>query len=166
MSGDIFILVPDLETAVTRAQILFEATREKLIPLLPSGTQIEHIGATAIPGCITKGDLDIAVRVEAAHFEMCRDILSEQYQGNLGSIRTSTFAAFMDERTDPPLGIQLSIIGSEFDFFTRFRDRLRSDSALVDRYNDLKRNHEGANTETYLHAKSRFIDEVLSSSTD
>ena len=35
-----------------------------LRPLLPTA-EIEHIGATAIPGALTKGDLDVMVRVAA-----------------------------------------------------------------------------------------------------
>ena len=156
-----FVLAPDIELATERANSLFEEVRAKLAAVLPVGALIEHIGATAVPACLTKGDLDVVVRVSAEEFNQCQSLLKKLYAENLGSIRTSSFAAFMDEGANPPLGIQLVIIDSEFDFFTLFRDRLRTDPTLVALYNDLKVQYTGQDMAAYRTAKSRFIEDVL-----
>jgi GrpB-like predicted nucleotidyltransferase (UPF0157 family) len=40
-----------------KADRLFRETRAKLLKLLP-GADVEHVGSTAVPGVLTKGDLD------------------------------------------------------------------------------------------------------------
>jgi GrpB-like predicted nucleotidyltransferase (UPF0157 family) len=46
---------------------VFESLNAMLTALLPEA-RIEHIGSTAIPGAVTKGDLDIRVQVEQSAF--------------------------------------------------------------------------------------------------
>ena len=50
------------ENVLEKVEILFSDEKEKLSVVLPYA-EIEHIGATSVPGTITKGDLDINVRV-------------------------------------------------------------------------------------------------------
>lgn len=52
------------------------------------------------------------------------------YHLNEDSIRTETFAAFQDDTTAPPLGVQLAVIGSPEDFFWNLRDVFRADPFL------------------------------------
>jgi hypothetical protein len=33
-----------------------------LTPILPATADVSHVGATSIPGCVTKGDLDVVIR--------------------------------------------------------------------------------------------------------
>ena len=159
---EVLTLVDDPRAAAADASRLFLAVRDQLESVLPPGAMIEHVGATAVPGCETKGDLDIAIRVPADDFAACRALLSERYADNPGSIRTSSFAAFVDEAARPPLGIQLVVVGSEFDVFSAFRDRLVADPALVLRYNALKRSYQGRSADDYRRAKGEFMDAVLS----
>ena len=51
--GDTFTLAPDLEAARLAAQQLFDAVRKELTHVLPPSAQVLHVGATAIPGCLT-----------------------------------------------------------------------------------------------------------------
>lgn len=149
--------------ACARAQALFRALALDLAEALPEGAAIEHVGATAIPDCLTKGDLDLAIRVEARDFETCRWVLAGRFAPNPGSVSTASFCAFADESSDPPVGIQLVVRGSELDVFTNFRDRLRSDPDHVRAYNALKLRHAGGPMERYRDAKAAFIAGILRS---
>lgn len=151
----------DPDASARAASRLFARVQAELGACLPAEAAIEHVGATAVPGCLGKGDLDIAVRVSADRFAACRAVLGRRYADNPGSVRTAAFAAFGDEDTDPPLGIQLVAAGSELDVFVRFRDRLRADPRLVEGYNALKRAHAGRPMATYRAAKDAFIGAVL-----
>lgn len=159
--GRILKLDQDIEGSSRRACALFERIREELSGRLPPGVLIEHVGATAVPGCLTKGDLDIAVRMDGDLLDSCTAALGARFDANPGSVRTPAFAAFVDGSTDPPVGVQLVVIGSDLDVFTRFRDALRADPALVARYNELKCAWDGCDMEGYRSAKARFINEVL-----
>lgn len=46
------------------------------------GAVIEHIGATSVPGALTKGDLDLLVRVTAKEFIPAREALASLYSVN------------------------------------------------------------------------------------
>lgn len=151
----------DPGAASAAAWRLFASVRADLAAWLPAEAAIEHVGATAVPGCLGKGDLDIAVRVPPESFAACRAVLGRRYADNPGSVRTADFAAFQDEATEPPLGIQLVAVGSEFDVFVRFRDRLRAEPALAGRYNALKQAHAGRPVAAYRAAKDAFIAAAL-----
>ncbi|EGR2479900.1 hypothetical protein DYB78_17990, partial [Vibrio cholerae] len=51
--------------------------------------------------------------------------------------------------------------GSEFEFFVGFRDKLRKNPELVQRYNELKISCTGWSHEEYRRKKSAFIERVL-----
>ena len=128
---------------------------------MPPGADIRHIGATAIDGCLTKGDLDIVVRVEKTDFEFVRDRLAARFERNGGSPYTDEFASFTDEARVPHLGVQLTVKGGELDVFHVFTDALNADHDLVERYNDLKRKFCGASMDLYRREKATFIEAVL-----
>ncbi|MFD0988061.1 GrpB family protein [Methyloligella solikamskensis] len=156
----------DMEAAREAADRLFAETSESLRRVLPETAEIHHVGATAVPGCVTKGDLDIVVRVRLPDFAAADRVLSARYARNSGSIRTETFSAFEKPDASPALGIQLTAIGGEHDFFHLFVSRLLADPQLVSRYNALKRRFEGKPMEDYRAAKSDFIGQVLKASGD
>lgn len=150
------------ETAHAKAQSLFERVHASLDSHLPTGTELRHIGATAVPGCLTKGDLDVVIRVPAQAFRDADAFLATRFQRNIGSIRTDNFSAFEDETTDPHLGIQLTAIDGPQDFFHLFVDELFRSPNLVHEYNDLKRSFDGSDMGTYRAAKNAFVESVLS----
>jgi GrpB-like predicted nucleotidyltransferase (UPF0157 family) len=156
-----FMLAADPDTARASAARLFESVRARIRPLLPRDAEIRHIGATAIPGCLTKGDLDIVVRVAKRDFAAAEAALACHFARNAGSGRTDDFAAFAVAASTPHLGIQLTARGGALDGFHVFADALRADPDLVRRYNDLKRAHHGAPMDVYRAAKDAFIAQVL-----
>ena len=63
------------------ADRLFAEIQEKLTVLLPFA-DIQHIGATAVLGLLTKGDLDINVRVQSNTFDSAVDALKKLFEIN------------------------------------------------------------------------------------
>lgn len=144
--------------AALRTQIAaaFETHRQRLSVLLPSA-EIHHIDSTAVPGSLTKGDLDVQVRVRADAFARADAVLAGHYARNEASDRTGTFSSFKEDGGDPALGIQLTAIDGPEDFFRRLRDYLRAHPEANERYNALKRRFEGARMDEYRAAKAAFL---------
>lgn len=155
----------DAELAYAAAANLFEITRQRLDALLPITADIRHVGSTAIPGCLTKGDLDIVVRVGTPDFAAADAVLASQFSRNEGSLRSETFSSFEDPDSQPHLGIQLTVIDGPQDFFHRFTELLRHSPQLRDDYNALKRRYDGAAMADYRAAKDIFIGCVLAAPT-
>jgi GrpB-like predicted nucleotidyltransferase (UPF0157 family) len=114
-------------------------------------------------GALTKGDVDLAVRVEREELGPAQAELGGLYAIHQPENWTPTYASFIDpEAGDPPVGVQLVVRGSPDDrLFIGLRDLLRSDAELLAAYNDFKRAHEGATYEDYADAKERFWEPVL-----
>lgn len=162
MSSEPPFTLVDTERAREAAQRLFMATSRSLAAILPRPTDIRHVGATAVHGCLTKGDLDIVVRVPAQDFSNADAALASRYARNEGSIRTETFSAFEEASSQHHLGIQLTVIDGPFDFFHQFAEELQRSSQLVEEYNALKRSYDGADMAAYRAAKDAFVERVLS----
>ncbi len=142
------------------AERLYRNVDRRLCKLLPRAS-VHHIGSTAVPGSLTKGDLDVLVQVTCEQFAGADEVIAEHYERNRGSDRTDAFSAFVNTSSTPHLGIQLVVRGSEADVFLQWRDQLRSDTALVLAYDALKRRFEGRKMSEYRNAKSRFIEKYL-----
>ena len=156
-----FIPESAVRLQVAEAFALREAQLTHWLPF----AEIEHIGSTAVPGALTKGDLDVLVRVENGEFRVAEEALAGLFVRNDGTPRTETFASFKDEAANPPLGIQLVVRGSEWDLFSRFRDALNRDSRLVAEYNQLKERFQNASMDEYRSGKEQFIERVLADAT-
>ena len=156
-----FIPESAVRLQVAEAFALREAQLTHWLPF----AEIEHIGSTAVPGALTKGDLDVLVRVENGEFRVAEEALAGLFVRNDGTPRTETFASFKDEAAIPPLGIQLVVRGSEWDLFSRFRDALNRDSRLVAEYNELKERFQNASMDEYRSSKEQFIERVLADAT-
>ncbi|MFF8802541.1 MULTISPECIES: GrpB family protein [unclassified Methylobacterium] len=160
---ELFVLAHDPEAARQAATALFQSVRAQLAAILPASAEVLHIGATAIPGCLTKGDLDIVVRVDPSHFTTVNGRLAASFDRNAGSIHTDDFAAFEDQDLHPHLGLQLTAKGGAFDIFHLFAQALRADRDLVERYNALKLRHHTRSMALYRAQKDAFVAEVLRS---
>lgn len=150
----------DTQDAWQKAARLFDEARLQIADALPQA-DIRHVGATAVPGCLTKGDLDLVVRVPCDDFEQADRSLSRLYSRNDGSIRTSAFSAFEDASTDPHLGVQLVAVDGSHDFFHQFAEALRESPDLLQAYNDLKREYVGRDMSQYRRAKDAFVERTL-----
>lgn len=144
------------------AESAFDEHRQRVLEVLPEA-QVEHVGSTSIPGALTKGDVDLLVRVDAGRFDAAVAALRALYAVHQPDNWTPTYASFADpQATDLPVGVQLAVAGSTDDeLFGQFRDALISDPALLAGYNALKLAHAGEEYELYTAAKGEFIEGVL-----
>jgi len=140
-----------------RVEALFTSEKLKLSSLLPDAG-IEHIGATSVPGSITKGDLDINVRVEPNDFQRAMEILAGLYQINQPDNWTSCFASFKDDSRD--LGVQLTALRSVDDFFVAQREYLKNHPEKVTDLNGLKLKFEGKSMDEYRKEKGIFFEKL------
>ena len=141
------------------AEKTFILQRELIQELIPNA-DIQHVGSTAIPNSLTKGDLDIQVRVSEKEFLQAVEALSTLYESNEGSVKTNEFSAFKNDSTNPPLGIQLTVVNSELDFFWKFRDVLLENAPYRIEYDQLKMKYEGQAMEAYREAKNNFFEKI------
>jgi ribosomal protein S18 acetylase RimI-like enzyme/GrpB-like predicted nucleotidyltransferase (UPF0157 family) len=148
-------LRPQVTAAIERQTALLG----RLVP----GADLEHIGATAVPGSLTKGDLDLMVRVPAERFEEALAALESCFERNHPDEWTPSLASFNERpEVELPVGVQLVVAGSIADrAFAEWRDRLRADPELLGRYNELKTRHAGDEYEPYTQAKGELIEAVL-----
>ncbi|MGN7454115.1 GrpB family protein [Paenibacillus pasadenensis] len=143
-----------------RAEAAFRREAARIRELLPDA-DVQHIGSTAVPGSRTKGDLDLQVRVPQERMAEAEAALERLYDDNEGSGRTESFRSFKRDDADPPLGVQLTAIGSDMDFFAQLRDALAADPQLRERYDALKLRFDGESMDEYREAKAAFFAEIL-----
>jgi GrpB-like predicted nucleotidyltransferase (UPF0157 family)/ribosomal protein S18 acetylase RimI-like enzyme len=135
---------------------------DRLGRLLP-GAEVDHIGATAVPGALSKGDLDLMIRVPEPAFDDAVAALDSEYQRNHSEEWTPSLASFIEApEVDLPVGVQLVVAGCIADrAFGGWRDRLRADSRLLADYNGFKTEHADDDYEQYTEAKGRFIERAI-----
>src|SRR4051812_17307949 len=140
----------------------FQRHSREIRALVPSAT-VEHVGATAIPGSLTKGDLDLLVRVPAADLAHAANTLRGRYEVDQPANWTETFASFSEhEEGELPLGVQLVAAGSRVEAaFSAIRRLLRARPDLVDRANELRRRFEAGDPQAYAGEKQSFYEELL-----
>lgn len=144
----------------TNAQQLFLEQKAIIEALIPTA-DVQHVGSTSVPNSLTKGDLDIQVRVKSEDYLYAVDTLSKLYSLNNGSISTDSFKAFKGDLTDPPLGVQLTVVDTEFDFFWKFRDVLLINDKYRAKYDALKTNYDGKAMDDYREAKNTFFEWIM-----
>ncbi len=133
------------------------------VGLLLPGAGIEHVGATAVPGALTRGDLDLLVRVAPDDFGTAAAVLHERFEPDQRENWTATFASFRDrEAQGPAVGVQLVARGSRVEAaFVALHRALRGSPDLVAAANDLKRHFEGRDPTGYAAAKQELLEGVL-----
>ncbi|WPN55870.1 GrpB family protein [Pseudomonas sp. P9_31] len=129
---------------------------------------IHHVGSTAVPELAAKPEIDLLVEVAQHRNESFRDTVMR----GLGYARGSDLSAghhFYRRDVD---GVRthkahVCITGhGQIERMLRFRDLLRSNPVLRQRYQDLKLELEANNTGgigEYLARKAPFIDEIMGS---
>ena len=143
---------------------IFEHVSRELKETL-NNFELEHIGSSAIHGAISKGDLDILVKVSASSFEEALEkIKTLGFYEKQGTLRTACLCMLSTDRFNHDVAIQLIVKNSEFEMFVEFKDKLNQNPRLVDEYNLLKQNSIDLTPEDYRKKKSLFIDSVLNGS--
>jgi hypothetical protein len=109
-----------------------------------------------VPGALTKGDVDLHLRVPAAEFGAVVGRLRAAYAVVHPEIWGPTLATFAVV-ADLPAGLAATPVGSEHDVrFTRTWERIAADPALVAAYNAVKLGPAAG----YEERKSAFFDRL------
>jgi GrpB-like predicted nucleotidyltransferase (UPF0157 family) len=150
-------VVSDLLAGESAAAV---AEHERRIRERLPDVEVRHTGGTSVPGVLTTGDVDLQVRTDPQSFEAARDALSELYEPHHREVWHSESAFFVAPRATPPVEVALTAIGSLDDLHHgEAWDRIAADPCLIERYNALKRAHEGGSSEEYDAAKRAFFYE-------
>ena len=145
---------------------LYEKIANELRQLVPNA-KVDHIGASAIRGAISKGDLDIFVGVAKARIEYTISKLERKgYRVKPNTLRNESLCMLENDSYRYPVALQVVANGSRFEMFLAFRDVLRKSEALLREYNQKKYLCEGISEDCYRSRKSEFIEKVLSSLQD
>ena len=134
--------------------------REIIRSILPR-SRIRHIGSTAIPKSITKGDIDLLVSVDPSFMTAADARLSQSFKRNKGSSRSSTFSSFAGHHGSFPVGVQLVARGSDDESEFMAVQNWLAQPAVVRKYNCLKQRFEGSSASAYRRAKSDFMRTIL-----
>jgi GrpB-like predicted nucleotidyltransferase (UPF0157 family) len=148
------VFFADVISFKAKADALFAMVAARLQTLLPCAL-VEHVGSTSLPDGLTKGDLDVQVRVRAAYFEEARALLAAVYEENPGGF-TDGGCSYKNDATDPPIGLHLTVIDGPSDIQFRQRDVLRARADLRAEYDALKRRFHGRDMDAYRDAKHVF----------
>jgi GrpB-like predicted nucleotidyltransferase (UPF0157 family) len=151
---------------------LYEAERGRLLPVLDGfgPVAIAHVGSTAVPGLAAKPVIDIAATVPALDDLRRRGIAALVALGYCFWAENPDPGELFFVRGLPPHGarrthhLHITEPGERFARRLRFRDRLRADAEMAQRYAALKRNlaaHFAADREAYTEAKTDFITAAL-----
>jgi GrpB-like predicted nucleotidyltransferase (UPF0157 family) len=147
----------DLAPAVRR---VLDVLMPQLRSLLP-GAELHHIGATALPNALTKGDIDVLARVSKTAFPPAVEALRRCFSVRQPENWTPEFASFGDDTTELPLGIQVAVRDSPSDFLLFLHEHFLANPEAVEEYNRLKLAHAADETDGYWQAKNQFLAKIL-----
>ncbi len=120
------------------------------------------VGGSSVPGALTRGDVDLHLRVPPVEFAAAVGTLRRTHAVVHPEIWGPTLATFEATGTALPTGIAVTPLGSEHDLrFTRTWQLLRAHPELVGEYNAAKLADDGPRGEGYEARKSAFFDRVL-----
>ena len=146
-------LSSDIQSQINETFLWLESSIKVLLP----DATIEHVGSSAIPGALTKGDVDVMVQVEAAQFASARSALDSRFSYNPEMPPEDEFVSYSGEYQGMDFGIQL-VSGNDDQFgFLRWREALKADSELLTKYNRAKQSRADSDMEAYRAAKSALI---------
>jgi hypothetical protein len=135
---------------------ILATVRAELAPVLPPH-ELVLTGGSSVPGALTKGDVDLHLRVAPAGFAAVVAALRDRYAVVRPEIWQPTLATFAVE-AELPTGIAVTPVGGEHD--VRFRvcwRRLAEDPGAVAAYNAMKLSGDG----DYEDRKSAFFDRLV-----
>ena len=153
-----------LKTAQELAPLVDIILREvsaELATLLPRA-EFHHIGATALPHALTKGDIDVLLRVPASEFGAAVEVLRQHFAIKQPENWDPYFASFgRDSSYALPLGVQLVVKDSEADFFLFIPDYFVSIPESLAEYNRVKSTASTGSAAEYWAAKNRLLARIV-----
>jgi GrpB-like predicted nucleotidyltransferase (UPF0157 family) len=139
----------------------------RLFPLLKQlvpQAELHHIGATALSGALTKGDLDVLMHVDPPQFKAAASALNQHFEVKQKENWTAEFASFGDDtHYELPVGIQLMVKGSKDDFLLFLREYFIAHPEALAEYNRIKTATCEQGAKSYWAAKNVFLTKILAS---
>jgi GrpB-like predicted nucleotidyltransferase (UPF0157 family) len=147
------------------ARAVLAAQRQRLRHLGVPG-ELVLVGGCSVPGALTRGDVDLHLRVPPDAFSLAVNRLRAHYPVVHPEIWTTTLATFdVPPRApgDPPAGLAATPQGSEHDLrFSHSWQLLAADPALLEEYNAAKRAGESdIDGPGYEALKSAVFDRLV-----
>lgn len=140
---------------------LYELVKSDVLVALGSA-RFEHIGASSVPGSVSKGDLDIFLGVEKEQFNSTiKKLIDIGFEEKKDTLRTNELCMLTTDMYKHDVAIQVVINGSEFESFINFRDFMISRPDLVKELNQIKRDCRGLVPEHYRKIKSEWVEDII-----
>jgi GrpB-like predicted nucleotidyltransferase (UPF0157 family) len=147
------------ELFIERAEKIHQNIKANILPSI-TYERFEHIGSTAVPGALTKGDIDFYLEVlPGNHNSTVAVLLANGFELGKNTLRNEELCMVVHSSCS----VQVVSKGSKYDFFVTFRDALNGNEELVARYNKIKQESVGLEKREYQDKKSIFIEAVLKS---
>lgn len=152
-------LRPSEEVRATARRVLEEQRRRLRAAGVPG--ELLLVGGSSVEGALTRGDVDLHLRVPVAAWASTTARLGELLPVVHPGIWSATLATFEVPGTPLPTGLAATPAGSEHDLrFTRTWRLLRADAGLRRDLDEVKRTASAAD---YERLKSEFFDRLLRS---
>jgi acyl-CoA thioester hydrolase len=145
------------EVDVAALERRVDELRAALHALVPRA-HVEHVGATAVPGLPTKGDVDVQVRVHRDQFDDARARLAQQYRPSEHAYQAPDGASFDVDAPHGPAMVHLTVIDSEADEQWVYRELLREDRSLLSSFRQLRHAYEGRPMSQWRAAKAKVFE--------
>jgi GrpB-like predicted nucleotidyltransferase (UPF0157 family) len=120
----------------------------------------EHVGGTAIPGALTKKDVDIQIRISKEDFSKVIELMKTCNKIKKLEIWTQNKAIFKNKEKDFSTDYLVTVVNSDADVYYKARELLKNNSQLLSKYNKLKKSFEGKTYMEYRPAKDSFWREI------
>jgi len=149
------------EEFADRAAEVLDTERRRLAALGVPG-ELVLVGGCSVPGALTRGDVDLHLRVPPTAFAAAVAALRADHPVVHPEIWGPTLATF-EIPAPVPAGLAVTPAGSEHDLrFTRTWQLLAADPGLLAEYDAVKREGDGpADEVAYEQRKSAFFDRLL-----
>lgn len=144
------------EKFANEIKIVFSDIHRRVREILPE-VEILHVGGSSIPGALTKGDLDIQIRVLKKELGTAATLLELIFEPNNMELWNGDLAIFRDEQQYCwKVDILMTVIGTKEDDCFKFRDLLMIRPDLLEQYNAIKLKYEGGVFRDYKEEKDVF----------
>ena len=142
---------------VPAALAILDEVRSELTFALP-GAELALIGSSSLPGLLTRGDVDLHLRIPPASMPEAVRLLDARWTPVHVEMWTPTFVTYEREVAAREVGVAVTAIGGEHDLsFRSTWMRMATEPALRAAYDALKRRYDGEPEAAYREAKARFF---------
>jgi GrpB-like predicted nucleotidyltransferase (UPF0157 family) len=144
-----------------QAVAAYEDAELLLTAILPDA-RIAHMGASAVPGAYSRGNIDVCVAVSSDSFDEAFGVLVEAgFVMRPHGSTTGRLRVLDAPDSALPLALRLIESASRHESLIGFRDALRGNAELLARYNAVRIAAAPAGTAAYATAKTQFIESVV-----